>query len=143
VFTSSLLSTNHRDIALLKVIAKLLESISHDGRRLRPVEIVDDYQITIIDELNLLREAANCTQLRRNFLGSTLLYVPDVYWDYCRENVLVQERIYGIGVSDLAELAKQNTNMKKLAERGVEIFFTQVFSHNFFHADMHPGNMFV
>ncbi|BFM13041.1 ubiquinone biosynthesis regulatory protein kinase UbiB [Simiduia litorea] len=143
VVRPGLLSTIHRDIALLKVIAKLLESISHDGRRLRPVEIVDDYQITIIDELNLLRETANCTQLRRNFLGSTLLYVPDVYWDYCRENVLVQERIYGIGVSDLAELAKQNTNMKMLAERGVEIFFTQVFSHNFFHADMHPGNIFV
>ncbi|MDN3637312.1 ubiquinone biosynthesis regulatory protein kinase UbiB [Simiduia curdlanivorans] len=143
VVRPNLLATIKRDIALLKVIAKLLEAISQDGRRLRPVEIVDDYQITITDELNLLREAANCTQLRRNFLGSKLLYVPDVYWDYCRENVLVQERIYGIGVSDLAELEKQNTNMKMLAERGVEIFFTQVFSHNFFHADMHPGNIFV
>ena len=143
VVRPGLLPTINRDIALLRSIAKLLQAVSHDGRRLRPIEIVDDYQITITDELNLLREAANCTQLRRNFLGSKLLYVPEIYWDYCRENVLVQERIYGIGVSDIRELEKQNTNMKLLAERGVEIFFTQVFSHNFFHADMHPGNIFV
>ncbi|UTA49615.1 ubiquinone biosynthesis regulatory protein kinase UbiB [Simiduia sp. 21SJ11W-1] len=132
-----------RDIALLRLLARLVANISQDGRRLRPVEVVDDYRHTITDELNLLREAANCTQLRRNFLGSKLLYVPDIYWDYCRENVLVQERIEGIGVSDIEQLNAQHTNMQSLAERGVEIFFTQVFEHNFFHADMHPGNIFV
>jgi ubiquinone biosynthesis protein len=132
-----------RDIALLRLLAQLLAKVSHDGRRLRPVEVVDDYRHTITDELNLLREAANCTQLRRNFLASPLLYVPDIYWDYCRENVMVQERIHGIGVSDIAALRAQDTNMKCLAERGVEIFFSQVFEHNFFHADMHPGNIFV
>lgn len=136
-------SVIERDIALLLAIARMLEKLSHDGRRLRPVEIVEDYQITITDELNLLREAASCTQLRRNFSGSKLLYVPDIHWDYCRANVLVQERIYGIGVSDLSALIEQKINLKLLAERGVEIFFTQVFEHNFFHADMHPGNIFV
>nr|WP_221197152.1 ubiquinone biosynthesis regulatory protein kinase UbiB [Simiduia aestuariiviva] len=135
--------TIERDIALLRLLARLLARVSSDGRRLRPVEVVDDYRHTITDELNLLREAANCTQLRRNFLGSKLLYVPDIHWDYCRENVMVQERIHGIGVSDIAALEAQQTNMKCLAERGVEIFFTQVFEHNFFHADMHPGNIFV
>ncbi len=98
---------------------------------------------TIYDELDLLREAANASQLKRNFEGSPLLYVPQVYWDWCRPKVLVMERIYGIQVTDLATLADQRTDMKMLAERGVEIFFTQVFRDSFFHADMHPGNIFV
>ena len=90
-----------------------------------------------------MREAANASQLRRNFENSGLLYVPQVYWDWCRPKVLVMERIYGIPVNDMATLADQRTDMKLLAERGVEIFFTQVFTHSFFHADMHPGNIFV
>jgi ubiquinone biosynthesis protein len=132
-----------QDVALLLKLARLLEKYSADGRRLRPVEIVEDYRNTIFDELNLQKEAANASQLRRNFSYSSLLYVPEVYWEYTRNNVLVMERIYGIPITNLAELHAQNTNMKRLAERGVEIFFTQVFVHNFFHADMHPGNIFV
>lgn len=132
-----------QDVALLLQLARLLEKYSLDGRRLRPVEIVQDYQTTIFDELDLQREAANASQLRRNFSNSELLYVPEIYWDYTRNNILVMERIYGIPVTDIAALRAQNTDMKKLAERGVEIFFTQVFDHNFFHADMHPGNIFV
>ncbi len=132
-----------QDVALLLLLARLLEKYSSDGRRLRPVEIVEDYRNTIFDELNLQKEAANASQLRRNFTNSSLLYVPEVYWEYTRDNVLVMERIYGIPITNMVELHAQNTNMKKLAERGVEIFFTQVFDHNFFHADMHPGNIFV
>lgn len=132
-----------QDVALLLYLAKLLEKYSSDGRRLRPIEIVQDYRTTIFDELNLQHEAANASQLRRNFSHSSLLYVPKVFWDYTRNNVMVMERIYGIPVTDLDALKAQGTDMKKLAERGVEIFFTQVFDHNFFHADMHPGNIFV
>lgn len=132
-----------QDIELLLLVARWVEKNTLDGKRLHPVEIVEDYRTTIFDELDLQREAANGSQLRRNFLHSSLLYVPEVYWDYTRQNVLVMERIYGIPVTDIAALNAQNTNLKKLAERGVEIFFTQVFDHNFFHADMHPGNIFV
>lgn len=132
-----------QDMAWLFLLARLAERLSRDARRLRPVEVVSDYQKTILDELDLLREAANATQLRRNFDGSRLLYVPQVYWDWCRPQVMVMERIYGIPVTDLAALRDQGTDLKKLAERGVEIFFTQVFRDSFFHADMHPGNVFV
>lgn len=132
-----------QDIQLLLLLAKLIERFSQDGRRLRPVEVVEDYRITIFDELDLQREAANASQLRRNFLNSNLLYVPDIIWPFTRPNLLVMERIYGIPVTNLEQLNAQNTNLKLLAERGVEIFFTQVFDHNFFHADMHPGNIFV
>ena len=132
-----------QDVALLFQLAHLFEKYSIDGRRLRPVEIVADYRNTIFDELNLQKEAANASQLRRNFANSALLYVPEIYWEYTRNNVMVMERIYGIPVTNIADLNAQNTDMKKLAERGVEIFFTQVFDHNFFHADMHPGNIFV
>jgi ubiquinone biosynthesis protein len=136
-------SVIEQDVALLFWLAKRVERYSADGKRLRPVEIVQDYRITIFDELDLQREAANASQLRRNFANSSLLYVPEIYWDYTRNNVLVMERIKGIPVTDIAALHAQRINMKKLAERGVEIFFTQVFEHNFFHADMHPGNIFV
>ncbi|MFZ6046035.1 ubiquinone biosynthesis regulatory protein kinase UbiB [Pseudomonas sp. CR3202] len=132
-----------QDLAWLFTLARLAERVSADARRLRPVEVVDDYEKTIYDELDLLREAANASQLKRNFDGSPLLYVPQVYWDWCRPKVLVMERIYGIPVTDLTTLADQRTDMKLLAERGVEIFFTQVFRDSFFHADMHPGNIFV
>lgn len=132
-----------QDMQLLLLIARWVEKNTLDGKRLHPVEIVEDYRTTIFDELDLQREAANGSQLRRNFLNSPLLYVPEVYWDYTRHNVLVMERIYGIPVTDVEALHAQKTDLKKLAERGVEIFFTQVFDHNFFHADMHPGNIFV
>jgi ubiquinone biosynthesis protein len=130
-------------VRVLMMLARLVERYSIDGKRLRPVEVVDDYRHTIFDELDLQREAANASQLRRNFLNSPLLYIPEIYWDYTRNNILVMERIEGIPVTDIPALAAQGTDMKKLAERGVEIFFTQVFEHNFFHADMHPGNIFV
>lgn len=132
-----------KDMALMHLLARLVQRYATDGQRLRPVEVVEEYELTIFDELNLQREAANASQLRRNFANSPLLYVPEVFWDYTRANVMVMERIYGIPVADMAALTEQGTNLKMLAERGVEIFFTQVFEHNFFHADMHPGNIFV
>ena len=131
------------DVRLMYRLAGWVPKLMPDGRRLRPREVVREYEKTLLDELNLLREAANAIQLRRNFEGSPMLYVPEIYSDYCRENVLVMERIYGIPVSDLPALHAQNTNMKLLAERGVQVFFTQVFRDSFFHADMHPGNIFV
>ena len=132
-----------RDIDLLYTIARLAQRYSKDARRLRPVEVVQEYEKTIFDELDLLREAANCSQLRRNFLGSDVLYVPEVHWDYCRPEVMVIERVYGTPVDEVERLRAQGISMKLLGERGVEIFFTQVFRDNFFHADMHPGNIFV
>ncbi len=131
------------DIAVLRVIAGLADRYWEHGKRLRPLEIVDEYEHTILDELDLMREAANAAQLKRNFQGSDMLYVPDVYWDYCRPEVLVQERIYGTPISNMDALLEAGTDIQVLAENGVEIFFTQVFRHNFFHADMHPGNIFV
>lgn len=132
-----------RDIGLLYVLARMAARYWADGRRLRPVEVVAEYEKTILDELDLMREAANAAQLRRNFEGSDLLYVPKVHWSYTRRNVMVMERIYGIRISEVERLRAHGVNMKRLSERGVEIFFTQVFKHNFFHADMHPGNVFV
>jgi ubiquinone biosynthesis protein len=131
------------DLEVLDALAALANQYWKDARRLRPVELVREYRKTILDELDLMREAANAAQLKRNFSGSNLLYVPDVYWDYCRVNVMVMERIHGVIVSRMDELRARGTNIAKLAENGVEIFFTQVFRHNFFHADMHPGNIFV
>jgi ubiquinone biosynthesis protein len=135
--------TIDRDMILLDQMAQLVEKYSSEGRRLKPVEIVEDYSHTVHAELNLAIEASNATQLKRNFEGSDLVYIPDVYWDLTRNSVMVSERIYGIPVSNIAALKAQNTNMKALAERGVELFFTQVFRDSFFHADMHPGNIFV
>ena len=132
-----------RDLEVLYAIAELAETYWREGRRLRPREIVSEYEKTVIDELDLMREAANASQLKRNFAGSDLLYVPDVYWDYCRLNVMVMERIHGIPISDMDRLRAAGTDIRVLAENGVRIFFTQVFRHNFFHADMHPGNIFV
>ncbi len=131
------------DIALLYGIAGALERFWPEARRLHPVDIVRDYERTIGDELDLLHEAANTSQLRRNFTRSDLLYVPKVHWDFTRRNVLVLERIYGVPISEVEHLRAAGTDMRKLAERGVETFFTQVFEDNFFHADMHPGNIFV
>ncbi len=132
-----------RDLEVLHLVADLAHRYWADGPRLRPREIIDDYEQTVMDELDLLREAGNASQLRRNFEGCSDLYVPEVYWDHCRVNVMVMERIHGIAVNDVKTLTANNVNMKKLSERGVNIFFTQVFKHNFFHADMHPGNIFV
>ncbi len=132
-----------RDVDLLFTIARLAERYWKEGRRLRPIEVIEEYEKTIFDELDLMREAANASQLRRNFLNSQSLYVPEIYWELARKNVLVMERIGGISIGDTEKLRTQNIDMKLLAERGVKIFFTQVFKFNFFHADMHPGNIFV
>jgi ubiquinone biosynthesis protein len=132
-----------RDIELMYTMARLLARLSTDGRRLRPVEVVADYEKTIYDELDLQREAANQALLRRNFAKSDKLYFPEVYWDYCHRNVMVSERIHGIPIGHIDELKAAGVDMKALAECGVEVFFTQVFRDNFFHADMHPGNIFV
>lgn len=132
-----------QDIAILHTIAKLADRYWPESKRLKPIEIVQEFERSLFDELDLQREAANGGQLRRNFNHSPLLYIPEIYWDYVRDNVLVMERIYGIPVSDVATLREHNVDIKRLAERGLEIFFTQVFRDCFFHADMHPGNIFV
>ena len=132
-----------RDLEVLAALAELADRYWIEARAVRPVEVVQEYRKTILDELDLMREAANAAQLKRNFAGSPLLYVPVVYWDYCRSNVMVMERIHGVIISRIDELRAHGTDIAKLAENGVEIFFTQVFRHNFFHADMHPGNIFV
>jgi ubiquinone biosynthesis protein len=132
-----------RDLEVMYALAGLAQRYWKDARRLRPVEVVAEYEKTILNELDMMREAANASQLRRNFLGSTQLYVPDVYWDYCRTSVMVMERIHGVPINDMQTLRRAGTNIPQLAANGVEIFFTQVFRHNFFHADMHPGNIFV
>ncbi|MFQ6004887.1 MAG: ubiquinone biosynthesis regulatory protein kinase UbiB [Woeseia sp.] len=132
-----------RDLDVLFAVATLADKYWENSKRLRPLELVAEYEKTIIDELDLMREGANSAQLKRNFEGSDMLYVPEVYWDYCRPEVLVQERVFGIPISDMEALRAAGTNIQALAENGVEIFFTQVFRHNFFHADMHPGNIFV
>ena len=132
-----------RDIKLLHTIARLAERYWKPGRRLHPCEVVAEFEKNLYDELDLLREAANASQLRRNFSDTNVLYVPEVYWPHCRQNIMVMERIHGIQISDIDALRANGIDLKTLSERGVEIFFTQVFRHNFFHADMHPGNLFV
>ena len=132
-----------KDVDLMYTLARLAQKYSKEARRLRPVEVVEEYEKTIFDELDLMREAANASQLRRNFENSEMLYIPKVYWDYCRSNVMVMERVYGTPVDEVDKLKAQGVSMALLGERGVEIFFTQVFRDNFFHADMHPGNIFV
>ena len=132
-----------QDIEMLYFLANLANKYWPRSKNLKPLEIITEYEKTVMNELNLMREGANTAQLKRNFEGSNLLYVPNIFWDYCRKEVLVQERIYGIPIRDMKALKSAKTNIKTLAENGVEIFFTQVFHHNFFHADMHPGNIFV
>ena len=132
-----------RDLDLMYAMARFLVRLSPEAGRLRPVEVVAEYEKVILDELDLVREAAAASQLRRNFEGSDLLYIPRVHWDFCRPGVLVTERIHGIPIGDVTALNEHGVDMARLASRGVEIFFTQVFRHNFFHADMHPGNIFV
>ncbi|WP_261816413.1 ubiquinone biosynthesis regulatory protein kinase UbiB [Vibrio gallicus] len=131
------------DIKLMYRMARLVANLNSETRRLKPVEVVAEYEKTLLDELDLRREAANAMQLRRNFEGSEELYVPEVIADLSSRDLMVSERIYGIQVSDIEGLQRNGTNMKLLAERGVTVFFTQVFRDSFFHADMHPGNVFV
>jgi ubiquinone biosynthesis protein len=131
------------DIALLQVAASLLETLWADGRRLKPREVVAEFDKYLHYELDLMREAANCSQLRRNFEGSDLLILPEVHWDWCSTSVMVMERMHGTPISRIDELRAKGVDIPHLARAGVEIFFTQVFRDGFFHADMHPGNIFV
>ncbi len=135
------------DLKVMSRFAGIVAKWLPDGKRLRPKEVVEEYRKTILDELDLTREAANAIQLKRNFTQGRpqdkVLYVPEIYSEYSSKNVLVMERIYGIGVGEVETLQQLGVDMKLLAERGVEVFFTQVFRDSFFHADMHPGNVFV
>ncbi|MCZ6577631.1 MAG: ubiquinone biosynthesis regulatory protein kinase UbiB [Acidiferrobacterales bacterium] len=132
-----------RDVAVLYTMAGLATRYSSDARRLRPAEVVDEFNKTLQDELDLRREAANASQLRANFLDSDMLYVPRIYWDQTRRTVMVMERISGIPISNVEALKAAGVDMRRLAHNGVKIFFTQAFRDGFFHADMHPGNIFV
>lgn len=135
--------TIHADLELMESVAAVAARYLPDGRRLKPREVIREYRKTLLDELNLLRESANAIQLKRNFQDSEVLYIPEVYSDYSRHNVMVMERIAGIPIGDVDTLREMGVDLKRLAERGVEVFFTQVFRDSFFHADMHPGNIFV
>ena len=132
-----------KDVALLYALADVVERAARTGTRLRPREVVAEFEKTIDDELDLLREAANASQLRRNFADGRLLIVPEVYWDWCNRDVMTMERIDGIPVNAADRLRAAGIDIPRLARDGVEIFFTQVFRDGFFHADMHPGNIFV
>ncbi len=131
------------DVALMHILASWVHRWSVDGRRLRPREVVAEFDKYLHDELDLMREAANGSQLRRNFEHSPLLLVPEMFWDYCSESVIVMQRMHGIPISQTARLIEAGVDLSKLSREGVEIFFTQVFRHGFFHADMHPGNILV
>tara|TARA_B110000003_G_scaffold59968_1_gene60097 strand:+ start:4115 stop:5641 length:1527 start_codon:yes stop_codon:yes gene_type:complete len=132
-----------KNLQLLKWIATILQYLWQDGKRLKPIEIVNEFSRHTDSELNLLLEAAHCSHLAENFKDKKLLLVPEVYWDYCNEKIMVMERMNGIPVSDIKSLKKNKIDMQLLAKNGVQIFFTQVFRDGFFHADMHPGNIQV
>jgi len=132
-----------QDVAIMKSLAHLLEAAVKESKRLHPTEVVVEFEKTILDELDMMREASNASQLRRNFEHSELLYVPDIYWSHTNDNVMTMERIRGIRISEIDALKAANIDLTDLSAKGVTIFFTQVFKHNFFHADMHPGNIFV
>ncbi|WP_019895589.1 ubiquinone biosynthesis regulatory protein kinase UbiB [Hydrogenovibrio halophilus] len=132
-----------QDVAIMKSLAALLQAAIKDSRRLHPVEVVEEFEKTILDELDMMREAANATQLKRNFDGSDWLYVPEIYWSHTHDNIMTMERIHGTRISDIEQLQADGIDLTDLSAKGVSIFFTQVFKHNFFHADMHPGNIFV
>lgn len=135
--------TIRHDIDLLYTMAKLAERYWSEGKRLRPVEVVEELEKNVFDELDMLREASSASQLKRNFEDERLLYIPDINWQLTKTNLLIQERVYGIPIGDIDALKAKNVNLERLAEIGVEIFFTQIFKHSFFHADMHPGNIMV
>ncbi len=143
VLRPNMLQIIEKDLGLLAWLAKFVERFSSDGRRLRPIEVVAEFDDYLHDELDLVREAANASQLRKNFANSTLLKIPEMIWDYCRSDVIVMERVYGIPINRFDRLRAAGIDFKQLSREGVEIFFTQVFRDGYFHADMHPGNILV
>ncbi len=132
-----------RDVKLMQAVAALAKKYLNPGVQVDPTEIVAEFEKTIYDELDLQREAANASVLKKNFPHSKDVYIPKIYWDFCKPQVMVQERIHGISIKDFEALKAANINLEKLAEKGIKIFYTQVFRDNFFHADMHPGNIFI
>ena len=136
-------NTIRHDVGLLYTIAALAERFWSEGKRLRPTEVVAELEKNLLDELDMLREASSASQLKRNFEDTDILYIPDINWSLTKSKLLVQERVYGIPIGDIEALKAESVNLARLAEIGVEIFFTQIFKHSFFHADMHPGNIMV
>ena len=132
-----------QDISLMKKIASYLDGLSSDFKRMHLIDIVNDYEMVIYDELNLIKEAASAKQIKKNFSGASFIYIPTVHCTYLTSRVMVMERIYGIPINNKERLAKEGVSFKEIAEKSVELFFVQVFEHNFFHADMHPGNIFI
>ena len=132
-----------KDIDLLTALAKLAEKFMQSGARVQPLKVVQEFETFVFDELDMQREAANASILRRNFLNSKDLYIPEVYWQWCTRKVMVMERVSGLPVGDIDNLKEHGVNLKKLARRGVRVFYTQVFRDNLFHADLHPGNILV
>ena len=132
-----------QDISLMKKIASYLDGLSSDFKRMHLIDIVNDYEMVIYDELNLIKEAASAKQIKKNFSGASFIYIPTVHCTYLTSRVMVMERIYGIPINNKDRLAKEGVSFKEIAEKSVELFFVQVFEHNFFHADMHPGNIFI
>jgi ubiquinone biosynthesis protein len=143
ILRPAIAQTIAEDVALLRVLAGLIERFFPEGERLRPREVVAEFEKTIHDELDLIREAASMSTVRRNFEGSPILYVPEVHWDWCTREVMVMERIDAIPVNDIEAIRAAGIDIAQLGKNGVEVFFTQVFRDGFFHADMHPGNIFV
>jgi ubiquinone biosynthesis protein len=147
VLRPGMLNIIEKDLTLLRMLAGVIERLGPDGRRLKPREVVAEFDKYLHDELDLVREASNCSQLRRNFGPDTgragILIVPEVIWEFTANTVFTMERMYGIPVGQIERLRAANIDIQKLARTGVEIFFTQVFSDGFFHADMHPGNIYV
>ena len=132
-----------KDLALMRQMARLLERVSEDGKRLKPLEVVAEFDKYLHNELDLMREAANATQLRRNMANVAAVQIPDIYWDYCRTEVMTMQRMVGVPISQVDVLKQSGVNLPQLARDGVIVFFTQVFRDGFFHADMHPGNLLV
>ncbi|MET0962355.1 MAG: ubiquinone biosynthesis regulatory protein kinase UbiB [Noviherbaspirillum sp.] len=143
VLRPNMKKTIDEDVALMHIVAGWVERLWADGRRLKPRQVVAEFDKYLHDELDLMREAANGSQLRRNFAESKMLLVPEMYWDFCSESVITMERMHGIPISQIDRLLAEGVDLKKLSSDGVEIFFTQVFRDGFFHADMHPGNILV
>ncbi|MEY2781253.1 MAG: putative protein kinase UbiB [Pseudomonadota bacterium] len=143
VLRPNMLTVIDKDLDLMRTLARWLERLSSDGKRLKPREVVAEFDKYLHDELDLVREAANAAQLRRNMDGLGLVRIPEMYWDYCHPEVIVMERMHGIPISQVERLREAGVDIPKLARDGVTIFFTQVFRDGFFHADMHPGNIFV
>jgi ubiquinone biosynthesis protein len=143
VLRPEMLPVIDKDLSLMRMMAGWVESLSADGKRLKPMEVVAEFDKYLHDELDLVREASNAAQLRRNMVGLNLVMIPEMFWDFCHTEVIVMERMTGLPINQIDALKAAGVDFKKLSRDGVTIFFTQVFRDGFFHADMHPGNIQV